>query len=137
MEYERFNASFLLEKLIKTYDEFGYIIIAYDFDNTVRDYQTGQKIFEIVNLLQELAPYGKFICYTAREDSELIFVKNYLIENQIPVDTINESYAEAPFKGKKLFYNVFLDDKCGLMEVYLILKTFIMKMEDRKNGNKN
>lgn len=115
---------FLLSRLIKQYQTQDKIVIAYDFDDTVRPYYSAGCI-EVQSVLRMskkvLNPY--FIVFTSNNNHDDI--KRFLDEENIPYDSINEN---APFvdfikSGDKLFYNVLLDDKSGLGEVVETLKT--------------
>ncbi|MEC3148107.1 hypothetical protein, partial [Bacillus thuringiensis] len=76
--------------------------------------------------------------YTARRDSELSFVKKYLEENDIPFDSINETPGFIPFTdGKKLYYNILLDDRAGLPSAYRCLLNAVTYMDEiQKKQNK-
>lgn len=60
------------------------------------------------------------ICYTANDD--IVKVSGFLSMNGIAPDYYNESPVAS---NGKIFYNLFLDDKCGLEETYNILKQFL------------
>lgn len=112
-----------VKRLIKEWELHGELVIAYDFDNTVYDYHgEGHSYEKVIQLLRDCKEVGAhLIVYTAREDKELEFVKGYLEENNIPYDTINEQPDYLPFKGKKLYYNILLDDRAGLASAYQCL----------------
>lgn len=131
------NEANLIHRLVKEWREYGQLIIAYDFDNTVFDFHAdGHTYGEVIQLLQESKEFGAFlIVYTAREDNELGFVSHYLKSNDIPFDTINEGPPFLPFTGKKLYYNLLLDDRAGLPSAYRVLKEALYHMKnDIKNG---
>lgn len=100
----------------------GKLIIAFDFDNTVYDYHGKNYIFPTVDrLLRTAKEQGHtLICYTANEDEK--FVYNYLKDNNIPFDFINNSPVG---NGKKLYYNILLDDRAGLKSACNILTVFL------------
>ena len=115
---------FLLSRLIKQYQTQDKIVIAYDFDDTVRPYYSAgcEEVQSVLRMSKRvLDPY--FIVFTSNSNHDEI--KRFLNDNKIPFDSINEN---APFvsfikPGDKLFYNVLLDDKCGLGETVQTLKT--------------
>lgn len=121
---------FLVSRLIDTYLKNDQIIIAYDFDDTVRPFY-GTDCNEVVELLKRakavLNPY--FILYTSNADIE--YIKKYIKENDIPCNSINENAEFINFDkfGKKLYYNIFLDDKCGLRAAMDALETLINLVE--------
>lgn len=123
-DYLSTEPGFLLSRLIEQYQTQDKIVIAYDFDDTVRPYYSADCI-EVQSVLRMckkiLNPY--FIVFTSNNNHDDI--KRFLDEENIPYDSINEN---APFvdfikSGDKLFYNVLLDDKSGLGEVVQTLKT--------------
>ena len=67
------------------------------------------------------------------EEFELPAIKEdeilaYLSANDIPYDTINEDIIS--FGGRKVYYNLLLDDRAGLREVYDLLTRFLKEVED-------
>lgn len=112
-----------IERLVIDYIKHGQLIVAYDFDNTVYDYHDkGYEFNLVIELLREARPYAKFIVYTHSNDDRHDFIKNYLDENEIPWDTVNEGIVWANGKSEgKLFYSHFLDDRAGLRSAYIIL----------------
>ena len=124
------HPSFLLERLIAQYKKQDKLIIAYDFDDTVRPMYCVnceqvqlllRKIKDIIN--------AYFIVFTSNKD--LDDVKKYLDEWEIPYDAINENAPFVPFREGKIFYNVLLDDKAGLGETVNTLEQllFLVKNE--------
>lgn len=113
---------FLYERLKNAYLEHDRLIIAYDIDDTVRPYKS--KSCENVKMLIRRAKKilnPNFIVFTANPHNN----KNtdFLINENLPFDTINENISGVGDNDKKLkiYYNLFLDDKAGLAEAYLAL----------------
>ena len=134
------NPSFLLQRLIEQYEKQDKLIVAYDFDDTVKPYWCADccKVQSILRRLRDNID-AYFIVYTCNKDHEKI--KKFLDKWDIPYDSINENAPFAPDIDGKLFYNVFLDDKAGLGEVvntldqflYLVLNGYIKKTEPKDN----
>jgi len=124
-EYLVPNASYL--RLLKEYIQHGSLVVAFDFDNTVYDFhKKGETYYQVMKLLQDLKEIGCYlICFTANENTE--FIKEHLASHGVLYDSINEN--PPFFKGKsgKIYYNVLLDDRAGLCQVYqeldLLVKT--------------
>lgn len=117
------HPSFLLTRLIEQYKNQDRLIIAYDFDDTVRPYWCGscEDVKSVLRLCKDVLN-AYFIVYTCNTNHDKI--REYLTEEEIPFDTINQN---APFINTshisgKLFYNVFLEDKAGLGEVVKTLE---------------
>lgn len=112
-----------VQRLINEWIKHKSIIIAYDYDNTVFDYHNiGYKFDRIKSLLRECKNYGaKFIvfsCSPTERHGEMI---DYLNNNDLPFDKINENIIELHGGGGKLFYNILLDDRAGLKSATIIL----------------
>jgi len=122
------------KRLERTYLKFGKLIVAYDFDNTVRDYKTGLCNEKVAKLIREVKDYSYLIVYTCRTIDEEGFVIDWLKENNIPFDSINEPYGETlRFTSKcKLYFNILLDDKAGLPTTYKCLKKLSKKIKKGK-----
>ena len=112
----------LLERLHKQYKEHGKLVIAFDFDDTVYPYTWDlEYIIPVRYALVEAKARGHIlVCYTANDDYAK--VSRYLDYHGLTPDFYNES--PVPSKGK-IFYNIFLDDKCGLHEALTILNIFL------------
>ena len=122
------------KRWIEEYKKYGKLIIAYDFDYTVHNYrEEDEYAYDVVmNLLREWRPYAKLVVFSASPESRFDYIKEYLNNHNIPFDTINEDSIVRPYETRKIYYNVFLDDRAGLGEVVQIL-TEILK--DIKENN--
>jgi len=118
-----FDKNKQLDVLIEQYEKHGKIIIAFDFDDTVKPFR-GESCNKVVQLIRELRPFSHLICFTARTPENQVAVKEYLESNKIPYDYINREWNGNEISGK-LFYNQLLDDKAGLYESYSILSDFL------------
>lgn len=124
------NASFL--RLWDEYKKYGSLVIAFDFDNTVFDYhKKGHTYWQVVELLIKLKEANCYIiCFTAAEDMD--FVKQYLLDNSIPVDAVNENPPFFKSNERKIYYNAYLDDRAGLIQVYSELNLLIKLINENK-----
>lgn len=107
------------QRLLKEWMKYNELIIAYDFDNTVFDYHgEGHNYNMVIDLLRKCRDVGaKFIVFTSKSESEYDFIKAYLVANDIPFDKINEDIIEK-FNGRKVYYNILLDDRAGLRDSF-------------------
>lgn len=127
----------LIEKLHEQYKKHNQIIVAYDFDDTVREWNPDKpyegvvgRHMDVVKLLRKTKERvnAKFICYTAREHDNpatIEYITKFCKENDIPLDSINENVIDWYASPSKLFYNIFLDDKAGLETAFDILDRFV------------
>jgi len=106
------------KRLYDEYTKYGSLCIGFDFDGTVYDYhKTGAKYDQVIQLLRDLKQLNcKLICWTAQSD--LIFVEEFLIDNNIPFDGINTDGINLGWKSRKPFFSALLDDRAGLKQVY-------------------
>ncbi len=135
-----------LERLIEEYLEHGKIIVAYDFDDTVCTYTKGnpepthlrKANEEICQLLRDLREYATFIVWTCRSDNEesqwgdvgspLQAAKRWLNDHDVPYDLVNED-GKVAYGGRKIYANIFLDDRAGLATSYEMLKEFLRRVK--------
>lgn len=119
------------ERLKQDFFNHDKLIVAYDFDNTV--YSKDGSCDMVIDLLKRCRPYAKLILFTARDmadDDVFDEVMDYISENDIPCDYINENIIPIDFKtGRKIYYNIFLDDRAGLSSAYYALKKLIDEIE--------
>lgn len=112
-----------VDRLLKEYNDYGSLIIAYDYDNTVYDYHNnGDKYDGVIKLLRACKD-EKFhlTVFTSCNDDRFPEIRQYLIDNDIPFNAINETPDFIPFKGRKVYYNHLLDDRAGLSSAVEIL----------------
>jgi hypothetical protein len=129
-EYLIPNASFL--RLLSEYQKYGSIVVAYDFDNTVFDFHKKGKTYEqVMQLIRDLKDANCYmICFTAATDKK--FMLQYLSDNNIPFDAINENPPFFKCDERKIYYNAYLDDRAGLLQVYSEL-TLLLKIINNKH----
>lgn len=133
---EYLNPEASLDRLLREYDQHKSLVVAYDFDSTVYDFhKKGQTYSMLIELLCELKSIGCYlICFTANADRE--FITEYLKENNIPFDAINENPPFFKCEERKIYYNVLLDDRAGLLQTYFELGFLLKLVKQQKNENK-
>jgi len=105
-------------RLMEEYKNYGSLVVAFDFDDTVYDFHKKGRIYnDVIVLIKKLKLLNCYlICWTGQEDLE--FVSNYLTANEILFDSINQNPPFHKLKSKKVYANVYLDDRAGLHQVY-------------------
>ena len=97
----------------------GKLIIAYDLDSTVYDYHHKNESYELVkDLIRKYKDYAYFIVFTSSEPDRYDEIKEILHKENLPFDSINDDAPFIPFKGRKVYYNILLDDRAGLHQTY-------------------
>ena len=116
-----------VDRLIKEWNKYGTIIVAIDYDNTVYDYyKVGHVFFDVIDLIREAKSMGcHVVVFTSCDESRFSEIDSYLSLVGIEYDSINETPDFIPFKGRKIYYNILLDDRAGLRSAYEILKEVI------------
>lgn len=124
----------VVSRLVEEYQRYGMLIVAYDFDNTVFDYyQKGYSFDCVIELLRECKTLGFHLTlFTSCNDDRMPEIKEYLKKNNIPYDSINDTPDFIPFKGRKIYYNHFLDDRAGLSSAYNVLKEVVFQVKNLK-----
>lgn len=122
------------ERLKNEYIKHGKIIIAVDFDDTIYDYHQKNRSYEkVINLLKSMKEHAYIIIYTAAGEERYPEIQEYCREVDIPYDSINENIIGLNIpEGKKLYYNILLDDRAGLGQAYDILLMLSYEIERRK-----
>lgn len=96
--------------------------IAVDFDGTIVENQyphIGKLQSGAKDTLQRLHREGhKIIIWTCRSGEQLAEAVNFLLENEIPFDRVNDNLREniEQYGGnsRKVFADVYIDDRCLL-----------------------
>ena len=125
-----------VRRLVREWEKYGKLIIAYDFDDTVYDFHgTGDTYNYVINLLRKCRDIGaKFIVFTSCDESQYPFIKDYLEKNDIPFDKINDNVEGIPFNGRKVYYNILLDDRAGLRSAYNDLTQAIYIVRNKRRN---
>lgn len=128
-----------IKRLIDEYNKYGKLIVAYDFDGTVYDFHNkGYNFNQLIDLLRTCHQIGFYlICFTCSEEDRYNDIKEYLIKNDIPFDSINENAPFTPFKTNKVYYNILLDDRAGLCSAVAQLQSAIFYMKYLRGGIQN
>lgn len=124
------------ERLWAEYNKYGSLIVAVDFDDTIFDFHKVGNSYEMVRqLVRDLKDIGCYIIiWTGNQDT--VFVSSFLAENNVPFDSIND---EAPVSKKllgdkfprKVYANVYIDDRAGLEQVYNDLTKLVRKAKTK------
>jgi hydroxymethylpyrimidine pyrophosphatase-like HAD family hydrolase len=123
-------------RLWAEYQKYGSLIVAVDFDDTLYDFwNTGESYEQVRQLVRDLHKANCYIIiWTGNQNTE--FVINFLKENNIPYDSIND---EAPVSKKvlgdniprKVYANVYVDDRAGLNHIYNDLRRLLTNLEPK------
>lgn len=95
------------------------MIIAVDFDGTLHDGEfpnIGEPLEEAVNVMKNLHLNGHYlILWTCRCGDKLTEAINWLLDNDIPFDRVNEhepsNLAKYESNARKVYAHVYIDDR--------------------------
>lgn len=116
-----------IDRLINEWNCYGQLIVAVDYDNTLFDYNKKGYVFvDVIDLIKNAKDMGCHISiFTSCDESRFPEIDKYLTMMNIQYNSINETPDYIPFKGRKIYYNILLDDRAGLSAAYNILKSVI------------
>lgn len=126
-------------RLIAEWNKYGKLIVAFDYDNTVYDYHNnGWSFTKVKQQLRTLGRMGcEIVCFTSCDSSRFEEIKSYCRTHNLPLSGVNVDSDLVPFKGRKIYYNVFYDDRAGLGQVIEVMDHVIdimkFKMIDKAN----
>jgi len=123
------------QRLFDEWEKYGSLILAFDFDNTVSPYPL-EKEYEfpkVIELLRKCKLLGFHLTlFTSCNEDRFPEIKKYCADNDIPYDSINDTPDFIPFKGRKVYYNLLLDDRAGLSAACSILDNVLHRISQHK-----
>lgn len=121
----------MMLRLWSEYKLHGKLVVAYDYDNTVFDYHNKGYTFEkVIDLIRRCKKLGFYlIVFTGSNSTRFGEISQYLNENDIPFDAINENPPFFKSDSRKIFFNIILDDRAGLPSAYNVLKDLVDNAE--------
>lgn len=127
------NGGRVIERLMKEYKEYGQLIIGYDYDYTLNSLRGEKWTYpKVEELLKRWEGRAKFVCCTSSPKKRHGEIREDLKKRGIPLDAINEDVVDFPFSGGKVFNNILLDDRAGLMECYTTLSLLLDRIEEEE-----
>ncbi len=116
-----------IDRLVKEWKQYGKIIIAVDYDSTISYWPTIENQVDIqrtISLLQVAYNTGAHIVvFTACAQDRFIHIQQHCEELNIPISGINIQPVPLPYgNDNKIYANIFLDDRAGLIEALNILE---------------
>jgi thiol-disulfide isomerase/thioredoxin len=124
-----------LERLENEWRQHGKIIIACDYDDTIshwklKDYDPSRTI-EILKIAKQTGAY--IVIFTACNPLRYEEIKSYCASIGLEIDSINETPIDLPYgKDKKIYANIFIDDRAGLNESLNILEFAMYRIRGSK-----
>jgi hypothetical protein len=119
-------------RLLQEYFQHGRLIICVDFDDTLYDYhKKGNTYDNVIQLLKRWQNYADIIVWTGNGEEQYEVIKQYCNDHGISIYGINCD-SRVKVAGRKIYANVYLDDRSGLAETYDILLRLLDEIESGK-----
>ena len=131
-----FSEDRCVERLMEEYHRHPALIIAADFDDILFDYHSrGYTFPRTIRLLQECNELGfRIVIYTHSPDARHPFIRDHLAKIGVRAEGINTHLVDLYNAGEgKIFYNWFIDDKCGAGEAYRVLRRVVDLVKEKRN----
>lgn len=117
------------KRLEDEYKKYGKLIFCVDFDDTVYDFhKAGRSYEDVITLLKRWEDYSEVIFFTGNAEDKYPEIESYLQSKGIKYKGINCD-SSVSFGGRKVYANVYIDDRGGLPSVYCILNRLISQIE--------
>lgn len=113
------------QRLFNEWKEHGNIIIGLDFDDTIFPYREDfTNHISVINLIKEAIITGaKVIIYTGSAPERYPEVIAYCNKVGIKLSGINENIIVPFGDNRKVYANIYIDDRSGLNEAMTILES--------------
>ncbi|MGL4572668.1 MAG: hypothetical protein ACRCVJ_16565 [Clostridium sp.] len=113
------------KRLKKEFYQYGKLVVAVDFDDTIYDFHNkGRKYNDVIEVVKRFKQEGfaYIVIFTASNEDRYEQIRDYCDSIGICIDAINENIPGLNLpQGKKIYYNILLDDRSGLKESYDLL----------------
>lgn len=118
------------QRLKNEFERYGRLIFfCVDFDDTLYDFhKLGRSYDDLIGLLKKWEPYSEVVILTGNGEKQYQEIREYLDANGIQYKVINCD-SSVSFGGRKVYGNVYIDDRGGLPLVYEMLTTLIGEIE--------
>lgn len=127
-----------IERLVNEWEEHGRIIIGVDFDDTIRFWRMSSqekcdKVIKLLVLAKETGAY--LVIFTACDKSRYDEIKQFCNSKGLAIDSINENPIKLPYGNeRKIYANIFLDDRSGLNEAMETLESSMYVIRGRRHS---
>lgn len=118
------------QRLEDEFKKYGRLIFCVDFDDTIYDFhKLGRSYDYVISLLKRWEPYSEVIIFTGTAEDKHPMIEEYMKKIGVKYRGVNCD-SSVTFGGRKVYANVYIDDRGGLPSVYNILNKLITKIED-------
>lgn len=130
-----------VERLLREFREHGRILLAIDFDSTLKSWHTIQNdgdIARVISLVKRVQEYTYNIIFTSCDPNRYDEIRQHCKDIGVRVDVINQNAIENLPYGheRKPLYNCLIDDRAGLHESLYILESAYYQHRGELQGTK-
>lgn len=116
------------KRLLEEWKQHGKIIISVDYDDTIYPWRKDfneEDIARTIDLVKIAHSTGAYIViFTASDTDRYDEIKTHCDKIKLPIDAINKNAIPLPYGNNgKIYYNINLCDRSGLVESLDILQT--------------
>lgn len=113
------------QRLFEEWKEHGNILIGVDCDDTILPYRENfTDVQKVIDLIKQCVSTGaRIIIYTGSAKERYDEILDYCSLVGIEVDAINENLITPFGDNRKVYANIYLDDRSGLNEAMEILES--------------
>lgn len=127
-----------LDRLLDEWRVHGKIIIAIDYDDTISHWKLGdfnpERIISVLKTAKETGAY--LVIFTACNPDRYSEIKAYCNSIGLDIDSFNENPINLPWGNeKKIYANIFLDDRAGINEALNILEMAMYRIRGERYSN--
>jgi len=124
-----------LERLLEEWEQHGKIIIACDYDDTISPWKlkgfNPQRVIETLKVAKQTGAY--IVIFTACNEARYPEIFEYCQSQGLTIDGINKTPIDLPYgNDRKIYANIFLDDRAGLNESLNILEMAMYTIRGKK-----
>lgn len=117
------------QRLEDEFKKYGKLIFCVDFDDTIYDFHKLSRTYDyVIKLLKRWEPYSEVIIFTGNSEENYPMIEEYLNKIGLKHKGINCD-SSVVVGGRKVYANVYIDDRGGLPTVYGMLSKLINKIE--------
>lgn len=127
-----------VQRLFDEWKLHGRVVVGCDFDDTISPWKLANlddctKIMQIIRDAQNVGIY--LTIFTACNEDRYEDILNYCRINNLRVDSINANPIDLPYgNNKKIYANIFIDDRAGLDQALDTLKEAMYLMRAYNAG---
>ena len=129
-----------LTRLIAEWKQYGSIIIAFGYDDTVHPWRLNDVKYcdKVIKLIIDCKLAGAYtVCNTPCHQDRFPEIRQYLLNKGLKIDTINENPIELPYgNNARPYANIILDNRAGLSEAMKLLENALALFNSYKSSQR-